>query len=110
MFKYWPFTCLSIRPLVYRAEPIYFSDFSTKTYDVGTLNSRFNETVLLAPKRMLNLMDKNVYNLRSYSIQTCELASVASFVVCCVSLNTWERWNGVELLSVNVAPFSYRSS
>ena len=55
-------------------------------------------------------MDKNVYNLRSYSIQTCELASVASFVVCCVSLNTWERWNGVELLLVNVAPFSYQSA
>ena len=43
MFKYWP--------LVYRAEPMYFfSDFSTKTYDVGTLNNRFNETVLLSTK------------------------------------------------------------
>ena len=51
MFKYWPFTCLNIRPLVYRAEPIiFFSDFSTKTHDVGTLNNRFNETVLLRTK------------------------------------------------------------
>ena len=44
------------------------------------------------------------------NIQTCELASVTSVVVCCVSLNIWERWNGVELLLVNVAPFRYKSA
>ena len=47
---------------------------------------------------MLNLIDKKVNNLGSYFIQTCELASMTSFVVCCVSLNIWERWNGVVII------------
>ena len=50
MFKYWPFICLSIILQFIERNQYICSDFSTKTYAVGTQNNRFIETVLLSTK------------------------------------------------------------
>ena len=57
MFKYWHFICLSIGLYMskYQAFSLksvtnIFSDFSTKTYAVGTQNSRLIDMVLLSTK------------------------------------------------------------
>ena len=63
MFKYWPFVCLSIGLLYVKVSGLQLikcnqyicSDFSTKTYAVGTQNNRFIETVLLSTKTHVKL-------------------------------------------------------